>query len=126
MARLFRHPATGARTAIGADLYLTNKKRIPRQHGSYLGCRQRLKMLRIVVVLGNHRGVPSPALYAIAWAPYLHGCVAGMEHFLETVGTSKNAFTRSMRRIRPISGLREGISFQTTAAISCTCDCPSR
>ena len=43
-----------------------------------------------------------------------------MERFLETVGTSKNAFTRSMRRIRPISGLREGISFQTTAAISCT------
>ena len=31
----FRHAATGARTAIGADLYLTNKKRIPRQHGSY-------------------------------------------------------------------------------------------
>ena len=31
----FRHPATGARTAIGADLYLTNQKRIPRQHGSY-------------------------------------------------------------------------------------------
>jgi hypothetical protein len=55
------------------------------------------KMLRIVVVLGNHRSVPSPALYAIAWAPYLHGCVAGMEHFLETVGTSENAFARSMR-----------------------------
>lgn len=49
----FRRPATRARTAIGADLYLTNKKRIPRQHGSYLGCRQRQKMLRIVVVLGN-------------------------------------------------------------------------
>ena len=63
--------------------------------------------------------MPSP------WAPYLHGCVAGMEHFLETVGTSKNAFTRSMRRIQPISGLHEGISFQTTAAISCTFDYPS-
>jgi hypothetical protein len=31
----FRHAATGARTAIGADIYLTNKKRTPRQHGSY-------------------------------------------------------------------------------------------
>ena len=31
----FRHPATGAKTAIGADLYLTNQKRIPRQHGSH-------------------------------------------------------------------------------------------
>lgn len=31
----FGHAATGVRTAIGADLYLTNKKRIPRQHDSY-------------------------------------------------------------------------------------------
>lgn len=31
----FRHPATEARTAIGADFYLTNKKRILRQHGGY-------------------------------------------------------------------------------------------
>ena len=30
-----RHAATGARTAIEADLYLTNQKRIPRQHGNY-------------------------------------------------------------------------------------------
>lgn len=27
-----RHSATEARTAIGADFYLINKKRIPRQH----------------------------------------------------------------------------------------------
>ncbi|KAJ5203010.1 hypothetical protein N7449_005089 [Penicillium cf. viridicatum] len=31
----FRHPATEARTAIGAEFYLTNKKRIPRQHGGH-------------------------------------------------------------------------------------------
>ena len=31
----FRHPATEARTAIGADFYLTNKKRIPRQRGGH-------------------------------------------------------------------------------------------
>ena len=31
----FGHAATGARTAIAADFYLTNKKRIPRQHGSH-------------------------------------------------------------------------------------------
>ncbi|CDM32596.1 unnamed protein product [Penicillium roqueforti FM164] len=35
--------------------------------------------------VGLSCSVPSPALYAIAVAPYLYGYVAGMEHFLETV-----------------------------------------
>jgi hypothetical protein len=54
-------------------------------------------MLRMGIGVGLSCSVPSPALYAIAVAPYLYGYVAGMEHFLETVGTSENAFARSMR-----------------------------
>ena len=36
----FRDAATGARTAIGAVIYLANKKRIPRQHGGHCGGRE--------------------------------------------------------------------------------------
>jgi hypothetical protein len=88
------------------------------------------KLLGLLVVVGNLCGVPSPALYAIAVGSLhtlLRGCwLLAWDAFFEKVDVLKKAFRCSMHRIRPISGMREAISFQINAATSCPCGCRLR
>jgi hypothetical protein len=74
-----RHPATEARTAIGADFYFTNKKRF---QGSMVDIELVVKgknCFEWELVLCHLCGVPSPALYAIALGS-LPRCLRGCQH----------------------------------------------
>jgi hypothetical protein len=83
------------------------------------------RFLGLLVLLGIICGVPSPALYAIKIGTLptcLRGCWHGTPSLTEWMCRRMHS-DAVCAGIRPLSGLREGISFHITAAISCTCGC---
>ena len=130
MARLFSSSRNRSQDRhVGLTSISQTEKRIPRQHGSLLrwsskaenasdcgGVGQSLRR-SLASFICHRRGLLTyMAAWLLAWNPSLKQSIRRRMHSHAVCAA-----------IQPISGLREGISFQITAAqISCTCDWTSR